>query len=248
MVDSSRQDLAESLAVIVVDPEYTGFMRSGQPTSWEDHQAAFDNLVNDLQTKVFELAPSGMLPAHAELDRHYYQIGPASQGPSVEILHLVQDVNSAIQIGITYLELGIFATSLGRWWIKRTRRSDDYGPPEINIVFTAPLLRGMCVADVIERHGEQSVQEITSHSRQEHFGAPDHPTGMESYVISVTIENDERYFYVVTGRGQVTEHFKVEQNKVIPLELPIWLIDSKEGLSKEPLRPYQTMVHQETNT
>lgn len=232
------QDLSNAVAVIVTDPNYDGSMVGWTEDSWKDKMATFDGLMEELETKIEELAPEGLLTQQPRMQLQHYQIGPASQGPTVEIILLVRDIHAVVQAGIPYLELGAFALGLGRWWKNRSQQSSHGTAGEGGLAFTASLIEGMCVADVVHRHGESRLREVRSHSREQYFASPAHPTGSELYTVAVSTTRDRHYMYLVSGNGVVVDHFVMEKGEMKALDNPIWISDSKPDLSTAPKRPH----------
>jgi hypothetical protein len=241
---STRQDLDHVLAVIAIDPGYNSYMDSGlahEVGGWKENQRRIDSLMNELVVEAVRIAPQGMLSQQGDFPRHYYQIGPMSQGPYVELIELAQNAHAIIETVVTYLDLGTFAFQLREWWAQRTARP-DYGRAEGDLVFTAPFIEGMCVADVIKRYGETRVRQVQSHSREEYFGSPSHPTGRERYTVTVSATRHRHYVYAVSGLGVISDHYLMKDGEVIPLDTPEWNGGFDSQLSRAPLRPHKAEI------
>ena len=230
----TNKDLSEVLAVIATEPDYNGSMIDFVAGTGAIKRKEFDRLLQEFEHQIHQLAPTGLIEPEAEIQREYYQIGPASQGPMVEILKLAQDVNVVIQSGVSYLELGLYALGLGRWWQSRTSTSEAATRQAPSLVFTESFIEGLCVADVMQRHNESHLRGVAAHGREVYFGSPSHPSGRECYSVIVSVTKSRHYVYSVSGTGIVQDHFKIVDGDTTALDIPIWFIDDKPELSKLP--------------
>jgi hypothetical protein len=233
----TNRDLSEALVVIAIEPNYDGSMQGWTAETGLVKVQQFRGLINDLEDQMIKLAPRELIASDEEIKRENYQIGPASQGPMVEILQIAKDVNDAMQSGVSYLDLGVYALGLGRWWRQRTGQTSQPAQFSGGIVYSIAMIEGLCVRDVVQRHAETRVLKLSSHSRQHYIGSPGHPTGYENYTVTVSVAKNRHYCYLVNGRAEVHDHFKISDDQVVPLQVPVWITDSQPGLSKEPIRP-----------
>jgi len=243
---SSRQDLDHALAVIAVDPKYISFMQSGPAAQtmegWQEHQRGVDALMDELEAEIVRIASAGILSQGEDFPRHYYQIGPACQGPHVELIELIQNANAIIETVVTYVDLGTFAFQIREWWTQRVGKTKNSGSFEAALILTAPFIEGMCVADVVKRHGETRVRQVQSHSRQDFLGSPAHPTGSERYTVAVSVKGPRHYIYTVDGMGNVSDHYLMNEGEVIPLDMSDWKKTAYSDLSREPHRPHKVLL------
>lgn len=224
---SSRRDLADAIAIIAIDPGYGRIMQRGDggtQLDWERNRAEFEDLLSDLKNQVLQNAPVRELVLNEDLGSHYYQIGPAAQGPDVQLIELAGHIHTFIQTVVLYADLGGLAMNVRRWWLERNRDPDGYPASSGGVIFTAPIIEGICVADVLNRHQESAPTRIQSSSRQEFYGDPSHPTGSERYSVIVSVAANRHYIYSIGGNGTVYECLRMDRGLVTALEIPTELL------------------------
>lgn len=199
---AAPDDLTHAFAIVVPIPVDLWY---GDPTA----QAAYLDSVAD-QLNAYARATLGdELPYSVASTR--YQIGPTAEWSYTQLFTLYADVRPWLDGPVTLLTIGDFARRIGGWLRQR---------PAGRPVLAMPVVTGLCLAHAQRRHPGAEVSAQTSVREQGPYHTAAHPGGEERYVVWVRVGRRVRYCYVVDGRGEAIEHFKLVNGELDLLVLP----------------------------
>lgn len=195
-------DLTHALAIVVPIPPDLWY---GDPSA----QAAYLNSVSDELHVLARETLGDELPYSVASAR--YQIGPTAEWSYTQLFALYADIRPWLEVPVTLLTIGDFARRIGGWLYQRAG-----GRP----VLAMPVVTSLCLAHAQRRHQGAEVSARTSVREQWPYHTAAHPGGDERYVVWVRVGRRIRYCYVVNGRGEAIEHFKLVNGELELLALP----------------------------
>lgn len=164
-----------------------------------------------------------------------YSVGPAAQEWPQFILNFIQDARPVLNDGATLLAWGGFIKavidSIGNWVDRRKATIAEERAPQlveydprtevaVKPVFTRAAIVCLCYQDMVTRSGVGTSCTVDVLTRSaEHYAGPDHPSGMEAYLIRFGI-GSRNFIYHVNAYAFVLEHYLISGADMTMLTLP----------------------------
>lgn len=231
-----RDDLLDAVAVMVNLPLYRegeedrreGMSLGGVFANYGDGpdspEGALAREFLDAVVQIVDEATTGLpdkLPS-SEIRAREYKVGPAASGIPEYIVIAARDIYPALSVASTLLTLGqAAAICLRKFPELVSRLKVSYGYKSSPLVFTEPMLRGLCYLHLIETYAPERVDQIQSQTRSSivGFGSSHHPAYFVRYIFRLAC-GSRTYFYTVRSDAVFEEHFSIEGEQMTLHPLP----------------------------
>lgn len=239
--EARRRDLLNAVAVIVSLPpmhadavDAPGMSLGGVfathgygPGSPEEKLARefLDSLSNLVAESTADLVPVG---ASSNPQPRPYETGPAAGGLPQVIVTVMHDARPILEDAALLWTLGQAAqVCLRRFGALLDRLKVRYWDQSSSLVFTEPMILGLCYAHIRDTYHPRANILLESHVRSAFPGYfdPEHPGGGEYYLVRATVGR-KSYVYAVNSHADVTDHYLIEGTQLTMLPLPNWRDES----------------------
>jgi hypothetical protein len=255
-----REDLDSVFGIVVSIPrhgldELGNWRYGGNPPSGMVKPEVIAEFEAEIRSIIVEsaspLVKAGMLSEEQidEIQSHPYETGPAAQSWPQFFFEVYQQAEPFISGTANFIAIAEFIRQVAsgiRSWQYRKRKEveqavgdsiDQTGSLDLDprMVMTLPDLVALCYTDLAQRHGRGGNVVIDAFPR-DHYGyaTPGHPAGGETYLIRLK-SGEFSFFYLVDGRGGVSEHYLLAGDELLLLPLPNLLADEHfSGAYRQP--------------
>lgn len=235
--DSGRAwQLDSSLAVVLPTPASIHSPNRRDPIArWEALIAAFEH---DLVAAARATPGLEAVNPHRE---HYRTMLPTGQGGGLgdltELLTLVQDAHAVVDGLSGWLALADFARTIPTIWKQvrlRRHEHDELGQWPTLPLLSVPLLKALCIQDLVARYGERDVPAIAIDTRPAGAGGKRHPTAEVHHILTAVTGTElvQRFVWLATSHGVCYEHFVILDGPPLELHalsLPEWISPHMES-------------------
>jgi hypothetical protein len=231
-----RDDLIDAVAIMVHLPPYRegeedrreGLSLGGVFANYGDGpdspEGALAREFLDAVVQIVDKATAGLpdkLPS-SDIRAREYKVGPAASGIPEYIVIAARDIYPALSVASTLLTLGqAAAICLRKFPELVSRLKVSYRYKSSPLVFTEPMLRGLCYLHLIETYAPERVDQIQSQTRSSiiGYGSAHHPAYFVRYVFRMDC-GSRTYFYTVRSDAVFEEHFSIEGEQMMLHSLP----------------------------
>lgn len=200
-----------------------------------------DSLASLVAESTVSLIPSGASP---NPEPRPYETGPAAEGLPQVIVTVMQDARPWLEDGALLWTLGQAALAcLRRFGALVDRLNVRYWGPGSPLIFTEPMILGLCYAHVRNTYHPRANIVLESYVRNAFIGYddPEHPSGGEYYLVRARVGR-KSYVFAVNSYADVTDHYLLEGAEITMLPLPNW---REEGyLPREVGKPVRAVTVQ----
>lgn len=240
-----RGDLAEAIGIIVSQPPHsldeTGKILWGDWYSGNTigSQLIWDE-ISDAVLSAIDQAMRGLVslpPLERTIPTHQYEHPPAAQSIPEIAAMIYEHGRPILDDGLLLYEAGKLIRGayirIDAWIQKKGTEVSRLDEPVMatsdtpphpweapNITLTQGSLIALVVAEIVDRVGFQKDMEIDSQARGfMGYNSPNHPNSRLKYLMRISY-GGEQYGYVLGSNGKVLEHFRIDENELVSLQIP----------------------------
>jgi hypothetical protein len=255
-----REDLDSVFGIVLSIPrhgldEFGNWRYGGSPPSGMVKPEVIAEFEAEMRSIIVEsalpLVNAGMLSEQQvnEIQSHPYETGPMAQSWPQFFFEVYQEAQPFISGAADFIAIAEFIRQVAsgiRNWQYRKRQEveqtvgdaiDQTGSLDLDprMVLTLPDLVALCYTDLVQRHGRGGNVVIDTFPRDHYdYASPGHPAGGETYLIRLK-SGEFSFFYLVDGRGGVSEHYLLAGDELLLLPLPNLLAhEPHSGTYRQP--------------